>query len=919
MKQLFFLVFATISTAIVAQPGGPPGGGGCTWAYEYAPTNIGAIDQSNTFPVPRYLPGHSLLPNVNWLQIDRMVGTNPSSSTLTEAENAVLMNLNLGYNFNYYYHLKRPIGYLLDHTPPPFNYVISPNAYVYGNAQFNGRIFYEEAINGANNHPDLPVSVRSEWGQANANNPIAISSPSSYGTFDPDLTVLANLSPLTATHPTNLFGLNGLFNQNNPSDPERTPHVSHGTGGVATNFPPNSEIYMQVDASPGVNNGPLIANQRRLSPASPYFEDMARYDGRLVGLNLLPYFTNLTRPIDLITDNNEAVAPNLANLWWGNVLNDADCVVDASSLGYTLGVSPNTWGNKQYVGQFRQRLTDNYHEGISEIAELYGFDEVKYTGYSVWHNYTSSGQVLFNWEFAKLGWDQIEGNYYSTPYCYHKSPSNWMVHANGASENKGLHQLLYSRKMEIADGDKFNSPFVWSGIEPATGGANQQYYEDNQMNPAMYLGMLKTLSAAGSEFFYSFHYSSNDNSSDYWVWKFAIPSYAQGIISRYESEFFLGGSVLDGNAYYSSGNDPNSQATTSFNFEASSGVPTNTLGTVTLIRKNDDLEKFMISTFRADNDNCYNDDALEIDENIYLEGSGFTGEELKIKTRAQGSVYIYDRSGPNAIFYQLDGWHEDSHPFWWSRNFAIEAELFDNSTTGIFERKSEGIVYTPGLTDLTNVTTYLQFQENQSNIVNPTNIQAAYDDAAHYNFQPRPYDDGSVSGYDLSVRAYKHNQGGKDVPNMNTIMVFLDGTYLGDIVVNVQNTWTWFNFSSLINAPALDYKGYELSLVPRDKNIYIDKINLERNTSSQKSIDHETNLENVSMELFPNPAMEEITIRSSHAGVIRIKDLTGREIQMIASEEPISETIAISDWKAGVYIVDWTNGNAQLVKKIVKQ
>jgi hypothetical protein len=52
---------------------------------------------------------------------------------------------------------------------------------------------------------------------------------------------------------------------------------------------------------------------------------------------------------------------------------------------------------------------------------------------------------------------------------------------------------------------------------------------------------------------------------------------------------------------------------------------------------------------------------------------------IKIKTRLQGSNYIYDLTNPEEpLFYQLDEWHEAKHPNYWSKNIEIEADLFDS-------------------------------------------------------------------------------------------------------------------------------------------------------------------------------------------------------------------------------------------------
>jgi hypothetical protein len=59
-----------------------------------------------------------------------------------------------------------------------------------------------------------------------------------------------------------------------------------------------------------------------------------------------------------------------------------------------------------------------------------------------------------------------------------------------------------------------------------------------------------------------------------------------------------------------------------------------------------------------------------------------TGEALQLTARLQGSVYVYrnDSGSADPVVYQVDGWHEATHPAYWSATqrgaIVIEAELF---------------------------------------------------------------------------------------------------------------------------------------------------------------------------------------------------------------------------------------------------
>jgi len=70
--------------------------------------------------------------------------------------------------------------------------------------------------------------------------------------------------------------------------------------------------------------------------------------------------------------------------------------------------------------------------------------------------------------------------------------------------------------------------------------------------------------------------------------------------------------------------------------------------------------------------------------------------------------------------------------------------------------------------------------------------------------------------------------------------------------------------------------------------------------------------------VFPNPATEFITIQGAAGSLITVSDLSGRTVykQAMTGE---SETIAVSSWANGVYLVAVQTGNNKTVSKIVKK
>ncbi|MBK9320568.1 MAG: hypothetical protein IPM91_18390 [Bacteroidetes bacterium] len=96
-------------------------------------------------------------------------------------------------------------------------------------------------------------------------------------------------------------------------------------------------------------------------------------------------------------------------------------------------------------------------------------------------------------------------------------------------------------------------------------------------------------------------------------------------------------------------------------------------------------------------------------------------DSIKLEFRRQGSVYIYDASNTSAkVFYQLDRWHQYEHPERWSKDFVLEAEVFDNTPNG-FSIKTE-VPSGTAANDYSNFTSFLSF----------TNLNGV-----EYNINPR--------------------------------------------------------------------------------------------------------------------------------------------------------------------------------------
>lgn len=182
------------------------------------------------------------------------------------------------------------------------------------------------------------------------------------------------------------------------------------------------------------------------------------------------------------------------------------------------------------------------------------------------------------------------------------------------------------------------------------------------------------------------------------------------------------------------------------------------------------------------------------------------GNWVKFKVRRQGSTYFYDNTNPNApIFYQLDGWHENTYPYYWTKDFKTEAELFDNSNSNVYLKTTRPSGVATG--DFTNFTTCVGFN--------------AVSDIS-YNFQPR-----STTNYTyyVWVRARSKNA------QTTGMTISLDGANSKQIGCITDTNWQWYCYDvsngqpiSFSNVTSLN--DHVLKITPTNTNIEIDQIHL---------------------------------------------------------------------------------------------
>ncbi len=449
-----------------------------------------------------------------------------------------------------------------------------------------------------------------------------------------------------------------------------------------------STHYLQNSSGQFLNPDGNVTTDKIWRPVSNYLSSYAP-DGEAAKshiqtvLNAIPnrVTQNPSRAIDLINDNGEVFPPYTAGAV-ENVVNN-DPMVSAAK---------NASGLDAYTYIARQFYT-NERAYVDKLKSIPAVANTTFTEYAI------EGEHIFEykWAEARKVNDPINGIYYSTPDFYIRYPWNWKY---WSSAWHGWQWLVNSRVGEIAAGDTLFSPFISAGWDAV---------ERNNVRPAQMLGFSKTLAVAGAEMFYPAAFNidptlSNNLYPENYVWQASTPGYVQGVTSYYE-DILRNGKLMRGDStrlMYPPDTNPG--------FRFYSGNP----GHLVVARKQNSVNRFVITGMENPWSNYQGNVPEESVADIMFGGDTYPAisgvspvptENLKFKVRRQGSTYIYDKTGATPVFYQLDTWHESSHPWHWSKDFSFESEVFD-SNTGTISRTTT----TPAGTqagDYTNFTTYI--------------------------------------------------------------------------------------------------------------------------------------------------------------------------------------------------------------------
>lgn len=358
----------------------------------------------------------------------------------------------------------------------------------------------------------------------------------------------------------------------------------------------------------------------------------------------------------------------------------------------------------------------------------------------------------------------------------------------------------------------------------------------DMLRPATYLGMLKSISMLGAEDFMPFVYNidgegGNEHYGEWNIYQMAIPSYAQAVTSRYE-DFLDDGELLPGDFHQMA-----TAAAPAYSFS------TGNVNDLVVVRE--DIsgsvsnERYAIlgTTQRAA---YFDPDATPVEKDVKIDLEGTAGPvvELHFTISRQGNTYIYDRDPATfaavgttkpSVFYQLDGWHDWTHPSRWSHDFAFEAEVHDGNTSAqgvsglqAYEPWTEvpnPAQITANIEDYTDYTTYMTWW----NSVTECFQQLPSRPELLYRFTPRVSSQQTLKFY-VRARAKGGVATGLDVelPSLGS-----QPLHSATIACITDPSWQWYNVD--INSVSVEFSNLALteqilSLFPLNSALEIDQI-----------------------------------------------------------------------------------------------
>ncbi len=564
---------------------------------------------------------------------------------------------------------------------------------------------------------------------------------------------MANLNPTWKT------SANSYWGQLSPNDINKTSNKAY----VGCGCLPSSSYLKNASGQFIDKSGNVSTTTKTLSPESAL--DSFKIDGQTMRYYLDQLTKKMTRPLNHLFENGETMPA------WSSTGLKLDPTVNTAYTNSGL----TDWS--RYIGRGMKKITASY---TSEFLSLPALSATRFSHFFL------NGHPLYSWnwqETRELN-SLTNGQRYSSGDIYMQRPNVWRYWQGAAH---GWQFVAESRFTEITLGDKLYSPFV------SPGWVNEELIP----RPAQWLGFLKVISMSGAEYFQTGYFVTAQpyqNPNDY-VWQMAIPGYAEAVATRYQ-DFLFNGTLMNGDV---PANAINNTTQPGYSFFAGD------ITKLVVARKHNTSSKYAITGTIQPNSNYVGNAPLTGTASINLDG-----QNLKFNIRRQGSTYIYDKNNALApVFYQLDGWHENIHPYYWSKDFVFEGELYDNTTATTNDIKT----YVPAGTtagDYTNFTSCVGFKSVG---------------AAEYNFVTRG---ATNTTHYFWIKARSKN-------GSNTgFTVAMDGVTKGNINCIADTNWIWYRYdgttSNIINFANLVVGNHLLSILPSNTNLEIDLITVTSNS-----------------------------------------------------------------------------------------
>ncbi|HEY8389002.1 MAG TPA: hypothetical protein VIK74_10385, partial [Parasegetibacter sp.] len=253
----------------------------------------------------------------------------------------------------------------------------------------------------------------------------------------------------------------------------------------------------------------IYNNKKWITPLAPL--DIVEYDANTTVTYLRQVAKVLKRPVDMLNDNGEV----FGHMRTADLLNmDPDVVKLQTS---------KKWNVAELNGWFQYRMDSVYK---NFILNKLGW---KNTLFTIYNTSAVNSNYWPDYSFRRNTNSLFNGSHRSTPSFYPAFPWNWKL-ASGQYNGYGV--IAEGRRKEIEMGDKLFAPFISAGWG----------LEENNIRPAQWLGLLKSMVMLGADFFHVGYFNvtggggwpngKGPNDPRGYIYQVAMPSYAQAIASR---------------------------------------------------------------------------------------------------------------------------------------------------------------------------------------------------------------------------------------------------------------------------------------------------------------------------------------------------------------------------------------------------